>query len=111
MPTETFGPFNRITKRGRRKLRLAQAYRDVFSSENGRMVLADLLVQHGLYRPSMDPGASADGMAGALKTAFREGEKNVLLGLMYNINLDHQKLQDLLIEQAEDEGSFPGSYE
>jgi hypothetical protein len=59
---------------------LAQAYRQTFASEPGRLVLADLLRRAGLMQSSF----SSD----ALETAYREGRRRMGLEIVEAINRD-----------------------
>ena len=67
--------------------KLAEAYHQVFSSGDGKLVLADLMSRFHVLGPSFagDP----------YTTAFREGERNVLLYIAEKLALDPARFAEL----------------
>ena len=59
-------------KRLRKKRRLGEAYKSVFSTNSGRIVLADLMIHCGASMQSHIPGCPDE-------TSFNEGKRRVWL--------------------------------
>lgn len=79
-----------------RQKKLLQAMHSTFSSAEGQLVLAHLLHEHGFL--SIDRRFSEkqqDGIAQALALSFRDGERNVIAGILKMLDYDEKKLLDL----------------
>ena len=74
----------RTKKQEKENLELVLAYRHVFATEMGKVVLADLIKRYDM-RPSFSDNA--------LRMAFNEGERNVVLVILKALNIDEQQLQ------------------
>lgn len=72
-------------ERAKEDLDLLLAYRKVFGSEEGKQVLEDLKKRY-LLRSSMHDNPQ--------RTAFFEGERNVVLLILATINVDEKTLQE-----------------
>jgi hypothetical protein len=77
---------------------LAQAYRQTFATEQGRVVLADLLRRAGLMQSSFsgDP----------LETAYREGRRRLGLEVVEAINRDPDAVL-AMVTSGETSSLFP----
>lgn len=77
---------------------LAQAYRQTFATEQGRLVLADVLRRAGLMQSSFatDPHL----------TAFREGRRRLALEIVEAINRDPDAVMTMLTS-GETNSLFP----
>lgn len=91
-----------------RNNRLREAYKKVFSGPDGELVLHDILEKSHMFSPSYV--SANDGLAGALETALREGERNVALRIVtilrYNsrdtLRLNQQQHDQLEMELEDD---------
>ena len=75
--------------------KLADAYKQVFGSDAGRMVLADLLTRCHVLGSTFEPGDPTT-------TSFREGERNVALHICAMLALDPEHFERLY-EQTREE--------
>lgn len=89
--------FSRLSPSGRRRLALTQAYQSVFSSPEGKMVLYDLIDEHGVLGNVMSPDAR--------ETAYRDGQRMVVLRIIDTLRMDWSQLEHLLDEQQPTENS------
>jgi hypothetical protein len=71
------------------------AYQRLFASEDGKIVLKDLSRACHLDVPTM----SSD----PYETAYREGERSVLLRILKTINADPEQLMKLVTDNQEEE--------
>lgn len=62
--------------------KIAEAYRDLWQTPQGRVVLGDLLMSCHVFEPSFAPDA--------LSTAFREGERNIGLRIARYLDMQPQ---------------------
>jgi hypothetical protein len=72
-----------------------QAYKDVFTSPQGQVVLQDLAKQCHVLSPILMTGD-------AMQVAMQEGERRIVLMIMKNISFDLGKFQQL-IEDSQNE--------
>lgn len=79
----------------RARVRLAQAYIDVFSSRQGQIVLADMCKNHGVfdYHP-----------VSAQEMALKEGERAVVLKIIKTMKLDLKQLLERVEDYEKDMG-------
>ena len=91
----------KISKAMRRKEeRLNEAYRAVLASENGRMVLRDLLDRSGVLAASGVPNGNG-GFTSGSETFWREGRRSVGLDLIARLNrITHYAYAGLVEEIA-----------
>lgn len=68
----------------RQREALRVAYQNTFSSEEGQMVLHDLIARHGVFRAQYPGGlhGAADGMTMAISNAWYEGRRSVALEIL-----------------------------
>ena len=64
------------------------AYQKVFSTEEGKRVLADLLGVCGFMDSCMDPNPT--------EVSFKLGKREVVLRILNNINADPEKILEIL---------------
>ena len=74
-----------------KKARLIQAYRQVFSSPEGKEVLNDLCKACHVYHSHMDPNPH--------ELAYKEGERSVVLRILRTIEVDPFELDRMLKKQ------------
>lgn len=74
-----------------KKADLIRAYRNVFSGEEGKLVLHDLMKTFHVLHSTMD--------ANPHELAYREGERSVVLRILRTINTDPSELEKMLNEQ------------
>lgn len=74
---------------------LVLSYRRVFGSEEGKVVLNDLIKSFHILGPtfSKDP----------YEMAFREGGRNVVLKILHTLNVDPNKIQEMIDASKEEE--------
>ena len=82
------------------------AYRDLFATENGRIVLKDLIQRFHVF------GVTAvlphfDGTANALRSAQAEGERRVVLTILQNLDTRDEDLLKLHQEMGDDTRGIP----
>lgn len=73
-----------------KKEKIAQAYRRLFATDDGQVVLEDMMRTFHVFSSVMD-GTSEE-------TAHKEGERSVVLRIMKHINTDPRKLQEILAD-------------
>ncbi len=71
------------------------AYKEVFGTDSGKIVLYDLMLNTNMIDSSFDPDP--------LQMARKEGERNVCLRILNIIKTDIKQL-DKLIRESEDHG-------
>lgn len=78
-------------EREQAKVALARAvdYKSCFGTEAGKRVLLDLIRNHHMKSSTFDP-------ANLYQTVFSEGERNVVLRIMAKLNIDAQKLEQII---------------
>jgi hypothetical protein len=76
-----------------RKRRLAAAYRAVFGSPEGKLVLADLLRRGGILETSHVPGD-------ACSTAFQEGRRAMALDIIAELRWSDGELVQLAQQRS-----------
>ena len=86
--------FNQLLQKNSERVKLASAYRDVFSTVSGRMVLEHIALLGGLDKPSHTPGDPHH-------TAFLDGQKRLALEIMtraraevYDVLMDEEYYTD-----------------
>ena len=83
-----------VSKEQKKRLTLLQAYKRLFSSDEGQMVLKDLVSTHGMLSTSFKSDVN--------DMIFREGERNVILRILDKISYKEEQLMKL-IKQIEGE--------
>lgn len=66
------------------------AYQEVFGTEKGKLVLRDLMNTFHVFDSSMSDTPE--------ETAFKEGERSVVLRIFKTINIDPEQLDKLVKE-------------
>lgn len=79
-----------IEERAREEAVLVAAYRETFSGERGRLVLADILQRGGIVQRGYAPGEPGDLMF------FREGRRSLALEIVEMINRDPQAALEMV---------------
>ena len=79
------------------RTRLKAVYRNVFSSDSGRIVLKDLMQRSGILKPTTIPGD-------AILSAFNDGQRQIVLGVLRQMSPDDQRN---LVETAISDGPYP----
>lgn len=69
------------------------AYQRLFKTEDGQIVLKDLMRSCHFDQPSFDPDP--------YRTAFNEGERHLLLRILKTINSDPEQLLQLIKDNQE----------
>lgn len=82
-----------LIKRQQAKL---QDYRRVFTTEQGKRVLHDMMLTNYVLNPTWSPGASDRDLA------YREGARSVVLKILTLLEVDPNKLRELA--RGEDNG-------
>lgn len=82
-------------RRFRRQLRVKAAYRDLFDSDAGRLVLHDLARRGGLHETSFEPGDPHH-------TAFREGRRSMVLEVLQMLRWTEGEIAQLARERDPD---------
>ncbi len=79
----------------------ASAYKEVFETEAGKIVLSHMMRRYNFYSPTV----SADG---AHRTYFNEGQRNVVLDILGMLSYTEQELRDIVraISEEENESEF-----
>ena len=70
---------------------LVRAYKNVFSTEEGKLVLHDLMKTFHILQSTMDANPN--------EVAYKEGERSVVLRILRTINTDPNELEKILNEQ------------
>jgi hypothetical protein len=83
-------------KRGARILARVKEYKQVFNSAAGQRVLQDLMQSHHMLSSSFNPTNSNE-------TAFREGERNVVLRIFSILKIDPADLRKKIEERQEND--------
>jgi hypothetical protein len=63
-----------------KRARTIRAYREIFNTESGKEVLRDLCKSCHIFTTTMDVNAN--------ETAYREGERSVVLRIIKTLNID-----------------------
>ena len=79
----------------KKPLRIARAYKAVFSGENGNLVLADLMGKSGFTGYCPTPKQTA------AEYAFWEGKRAVLLDILRVLEFDETKIIELLRKEID----------
>lgn len=95
MQAKIFNLFKNLSPQARRQIRLCQAYENVFRSEDGRLVLADLVTRNNVLGTSMVSNGDH------LQMAFSEGERNAVLGILHTLQMDWEEIARLNVELGE----------
>ena len=74
-----------------RRYQLMKAYKDVFNTPSGRLVLHDILRATHVFKSSFKPGQPD-------VSNFQEGERNVALRILAFLGIDDQKIYELAKE-------------
>ena len=74
-----------------KKADLVRAYRNVFSSTEGKLVLHDMMKTFHVLHSTMDSNPH--------ELAYKEGERSVVLRILRTINTDPSELEKMLNEQ------------
>ena len=78
-----------------KKVELAKAYKKVFDSEEGKLVLNDLIRVGGILRNSYRKDTN--------DFLINEGKRNVVLYILANNNIDLKALLDMVERQSKGE--------
>lgn len=70
------------------KARVVRAYREIFNSEAGKVVLHDLAKSCHVYHSTMDANPN--------ELAYKEGERSVVLRIIRTLNIDPFELDRLM---------------
>lgn len=104
MPNRISTLLDRLTPQQVKRARVLRSYQTVFGTDAGRMVLNDLINVHGVMRTSMFTGDDAgDGAERAIRMAFAEGERNVVLRIVVQLGLDWDHFHTLIQEESDNE--------
>lgn len=76
-----------LFKRNERAERI-RSYKRVFESDDGKVVLHDLMRSCHIFNSTMD--------ANPTEHAYREGERSVVLRILKTINIDPSKLEEAM---------------
>lgn len=87
-------PPEHVAKAVQERRELRQLYAIVFGSEEGQKVMAHLQAQTHFLMPSHTPGDPYE-------TAFRDGERNVMLGIIAMIQPFDEQVETKRIEDQE----------
>lgn len=82
------------SKRSKAAAATINAYRRLFSTEDGKIVLKDLMNSCGISRSVMGRDVN--------ETYFNEGRRSVVLGLMGTINMKTEQVERLIVEMNRD---------
>jgi hypothetical protein len=74
-----------------KKADLIRAYKNTFSSDEGKLVLHDLMKTFHVLHSTMDSNAN--------EVMYKEGERSVVLRILRTINTDANELEKILNEQ------------
>lgn len=77
-----------------KKAQLIRAYREVFSTDAGKLVLHDLAKSCHVYHSTMNPNPH--------EMAYNEGERSVIIRILRTIEIDPFEL-DRLIKKGQSE--------
>lgn len=69
-----------------------RAYKRIFESEDGKIVLQDLMRSCHVFSSTMDPNPT--------EHAYKEGERSVVLRIMRTLNIDPSKLEEAMKGQS-----------
>jgi len=83
-----------LTKRQKEKNIRIYAYQRLFETEDGKIVLKDLMKCCHFDLPSFD--------SDPYQTAFNEGERHLLLRIIQTINADPERLLELMKDNQEE---------
>ena len=78
------------------RTRLRAAYRHVFSTDTGRIILKDLMQRSGVLKPTTIP-------TDAILSAFNDGQRQIVLGILRQMRPDDQRN---LVEETINEGPY-----
>mgnify|MGYP000565696684 CR=1 FL=1 len=78
------------------------AYERVFESEDGKIVLSDLIDSTGLLSPSVN---LARHQVSEIEMAFNDGAKSIVCRIIDHINLNPEKFVEIL-KQKSDEDNY-----
>jgi hypothetical protein len=70
---------------------LVRAYKTVFSTDEGKLVLNDLMKTFHILQSTMD--------ANPHEVSYKEGERSVVLRILRTINIDANELEKILNDQ------------
>lgn len=90
---------SKVKEKQYKKLALVQDYKDVFTSEIGKKVLNDMMSAHFFIQPTI----SAD----PYETAFKEGQRNVILRILQIMKVDVKEMRDR-IDRADNQAIDTG---
>ncbi len=84
--------------------KIAHAYREVFSSESGRLVLSHLLHTFHAFKSSHKPGDPHE-------TAFREGERHAALFILSQVDATEAEREERFRERRSIIHDFYGQHQ
>lgn len=74
------------------------AYRRVFNSPDGKLILQDLMEQHSITGTTFDPNPQV--------SALKEGERNVVLRVMSILDMSSEKVLEKIKEHSAKNAEF-----
>ena len=75
---------------------IREEYKNVFNSPGGEIVISHLMRKFNITTPTFTPGDTH-------MTAYREGQRSVVLTILKFINKDTAQMAELVKEQIENE--------
>ena len=78
-----------------RSIAKVKDYKQVFSTQAGKRVLADMMSSHYMFTATFAPQDPH-------MTSIREGERNVILRLLSILKKDPEKLRDYIMEEHDE---------
>lgn len=85
-----------LFKRAKERAATIRAYRDVFASDQGKLILKDLIKECHVASPVMAEDTN--------ETFFNEGKRNVFLYIMNRTNLDPDEVFKRIVSDGQSQG-------
>ncbi len=86
---------SKISSMQKKQARLIDAYKTVFNSPSGELVLTDLMKNHSVINSTFPRSSDPNEMI------FREGERNVILRIFKTLKLDVNKIKERIESNEE----------
>ena len=90
---------SKLSKLGRRKSDLVKAYRKLFASPEGQLVLGDLMKEGYMLKPTHDPKSLEAGHK-------NEGKRELVLHVLHKLQTDPVKLMQQIREYKQQEEKY-----
>jgi hypothetical protein len=84
-------------KKTQHKTAVIKAYKNLFNSPEGMLVLGDLMQSHGMMSPSFRGDVN--------QAIFKEGERNVVLRILAILKVDETQLRERMEQYAREQNS------